>query len=330
MNAVNWARQQPGVSVVSMSWGGAESSGDHAYDSIFTTPAGHTGITFVASSGDNGAWTDSQRTRVGVSWPACDPTVLSIGGTTLYTTSNGGYLGESAWSGSGGGYSHVYAEPWYQRGVQNTGVRTVPDVAYNADPNSGVWIYNTYGGGWQVGAGTSAGAPQWAGLIALADQGRSLIGLGPLDGASQTLPALYELGRDFRDVAGGSNGFSATRGYDLATGLGTPYAVNLVGDLAFHVPGNFSAGRMALTNAMTLADATSGQSRVASSLLAIAPADSTPATSPGIPTTKTLVPATNRVAYPSMARAAVNQAEARRFGIHDDALSSLFDDYEIC
>jgi hypothetical protein len=118
--------------------------------------------------------------------------------------------------------------------VQLTGVRTVPDVSYDADPYTGVPVYSTSSNGWFVEGGTSAGAPQWAGLIALADQGRALIGLGPLDGASQTIPSVYRFSSDFRDVTSGFNGFSATRGYDLATGLGTPIAVKLVGDLAFH------------------------------------------------------------------------------------------------
>jgi hypothetical protein len=191
-------------------------------------------VTFVASSGDSGAWTSPQRTQVGVEWPASDPTVLSVGGTSLQVTSSGGYLGESAWTGGGGGYSRVYGEPSYQRGVQNTGVRTVPDVSYDADPNTGVPIYSSSAGGWLVTGGTSAAAPQWAGLVALANQGRALVGLGPLDGASQTIPSLYRFSSDLRDVTSGSNGFSATRGYDLATGLGSPIAVKLVGDLAFH------------------------------------------------------------------------------------------------
>jgi subtilase family serine protease len=236
LTAVDWARRQPGVSVVSMSFGAREASGDHAYDSYFTTPSGHTGVTFVAASGDTGAWTDQARTQVGVSWPAVVPTVLAVGGTSLNVDSRGNYLGESAWSGSGGGYSRYYSEPSYQRGVQNTGVRTVPDVAYNADPGySGVSIYDSNNGGWLTIGGTSAGAPQWAGLIALANQGRALVGLNPLDGASQTLPTVYRFAADFYDITSGSNGYRATAGYDLATGLGTPNAVRISGDLAFHI-----------------------------------------------------------------------------------------------
>jgi subtilase family serine protease len=148
MTAVNWARSQPGVSVVSMSWGSAETTSDHTWDSIFTTPAGHTGVTFVASSGDYGAWNNPQKTQVGVQWPAADPNVLSVGGTTLYIAPNGTYEGESGWYDSGGGYSQVYAEPSYQYGVQGSGLRTVPDVAYDADNlNSPVWVYDSLAGG---------------------------------------------------------------------------------------------------------------------------------------------------------------------------------------
>jgi subtilase family serine protease len=241
-NAINWARYQPGVSVVSMSYGAPESVAYSVNNGIFTTPAGHTGVTFVAASGDNGAWNNASPPRVGVEWPAAVPSVLSVGGTTLYTSSNGTYQGESAWSGSGGGYSRIFAEPSYQYGVQRTGVRTVPDVAYNADPHSGVWVYDTPAGGWQAGVGgTSAAAPQWAGLIAEVNQGRALVGLRPLDGYSQTLPALYAFSSAFRDVTSGSNGYSATRGYDLATGLGTPIAYLLAGDLAFHITSNYLA-----------------------------------------------------------------------------------------
>jgi hypothetical protein len=125
--------------------------------------------------------------------------------------------------------------------VQRTGVRTVPDVAYNSDSwnGQGVWVYDTPGGGFTGFIGTSAGAPQWAGLIAVANEGRHLAGLNPLDGASQTLPAIYSFSSAFRDITIGSNGYPATPGYDLATGLGSPYGVTLAGDLAFHVPGNY-------------------------------------------------------------------------------------------
>jgi subtilase family serine protease len=241
VSAVDWVRHQPGVSVVSMSWGFPESTSYIQYDSVFTTPAGHVGVTFVAAAGDSGYFNSRTETQIGVSWPASDPNVLSVGGTSLHLSANGSYAGESAWTDGGGGLSQLYAEPSYQYGVQGTGVRTVPDVSYDADPNTGFAIYDTEAGGWTDVGGTSAGAPQWAALIAIANEGRSLVNLLPLDGPSQTLPALYGFSSDFNDVTSGSNGYSAGRGYDVATGLGTPISLKLVGDLAFHVNANYDS-----------------------------------------------------------------------------------------
>jgi len=227
MDAVNWARQQPGVVAVSMSWGGNEFSGEKQFENVFTTPAGHPGVTFVSSAGDDGAAT---------SWPAASPKVLSVGGTRLQLTATGDYAGESAWTAGGGGTSTVFGRPAFQAGL-NVGGRGSPDVSYDADPASGYYVYNSYGGGWERIGGTSAGAPQWAGLVAVADQGRALFGRGALDGATQTLPAVYAMpGVDFHDVAGGSNGFKAAAGYDLATGRGTPYADRVIASLVNSAP----------------------------------------------------------------------------------------------
>jgi hypothetical protein len=107
-----------------------------------------------------------------------------------------------------------------------------------------------------VVGGTSAGAPQWAGLIAEADQGRALVGLLPLDGPSQTLPAIYAFSSAFHDVTSGSNGYSAGWGYDLATGLGTPIAYVLAGDLAFHVNWNYNASLANMTASVSPHSAT--------------------------------------------------------------------------
>ncbi len=225
ITAVNYARSQPGVSVVSMSWGAGEFSGESGYDGNFTTPSGHTGVTFVASSGDSGSSGAPE-------YPSVSPNVLAVGGTQLSADSSGNYLGETAWSGSGGGLSLYESQPAYQKGVvtQTTTVRGVPDVAYNGSGSSPFAVYDTSGyGGWLEVYGTSAGAPQWAALVAISDQGRALAGEGALDGASQTLPMLYQLpASDFHDITVGSNGgFSASTGYDLVTGRGSPYA-NLV------------------------------------------------------------------------------------------------------
>jgi hypothetical protein len=220
LGGVNYARNYDGVVAVSMSWGGAEFSGEKAFDSIFTTPTGHRGVTFVASSGDSGP---------GAQYPAASPNVVSVGGTSLTVSdAQGTYGSETAWSGSGGGTSQLESQPSYQNGLP-TSQRTTTDVAYAGDPNTGVYVYNSSGGGWLQAGGTSAGAPQWAGLIAIADQGRSLAGEGSLDGATNTLPALYQLRTDFHPVTpSNSGGPSATAGTALMTGLGTPRANLLI------------------------------------------------------------------------------------------------------
>ena len=221
----------PGVSVVSMSWGSAEFSGETGYDPSFTTPAGHAGVTFVAATGDHGA--------PGM-YPAYSPNVLAVGGTSLTIPTSGGYGGESGWSNGGGGTSLFEARPSYQAGVQSTGHRTIPDVAAVADPNTGASVYDSYDGGasgpWMRSGGTSLAAPIWAALVAIADQGRASAGGSALDGVSQVIPSLYGLpAADFHDVTTGGNGaFASVPGYDQSTGLGTPVASLIAPALAYH------------------------------------------------------------------------------------------------
>ena len=236
--AVDYAARQPGVSVVSMSWGGGEFSGESSYDSNFLTPTGHAGVTFVASSGDSGA---------PVSYPAASPDVLAVGGTTTNMDASGNILSETGWSGSGGGISSYESQPSYQKGVvtQSTTQRTNPDVSYDADPNTGFPVYDSFGSpagaAWQQFGGTSDAAPQWAALIAIADQGRAIDGLGSLDGRTQTLPKIYSVSpSDFNDITSGTSfgspSYSAGPGYDLVTGRGTPRANLLVADLIGQTP----------------------------------------------------------------------------------------------
>jgi subtilase family serine protease len=238
MAAVDYARNQPGVSVVSMSWGSGEWTSEGYYDSYFTTPAGHQGVTFVASSGDNGSAGAPE-------YPSVSPNVLAVGGTQLTTDSAGNYIGEVGWSGSGGGISTSESQPGYQQGVvtQTGSNRAVPDVAYNGSSNSPFAVYDTSSyGGWLEVYGTSAGAPQWAALVAIADQGRALDGLGSLDGGAQTLPTIYSLPQsDFHDITSGSNGsYSAGPGYDLVTGRGSPIANLIVAGLVAQGTGESS------------------------------------------------------------------------------------------
>jgi hypothetical protein len=225
LTAVQTAGAHSGVSVVSMSWGGSEASNEAGYDGAFTAP----GVTYVASSGDNGA---------PPSYPAVSPNVLAVGGTSLTLNSSGGIASETAWSGSGGGISSYEPLPSYQPGTYSNGsatgtssMRMSPDVSYDADPNTGVAVYDTYGySGWLEVGGTSAGAPQWSALIAIANQGRALAGEGTLTGATQTLPMIYQMpSSNFHDITSGSNGtYSAGSGYDLVTGRGTPIANDVV------------------------------------------------------------------------------------------------------
>jgi subtilase family serine protease len=230
-NAVNVARHVPGVVAISMSWGFSEFRHEGASNSYFTTPAGHTGITFFAASGDSG-------TVGGDQWPGVSPNVVSVGGTSLVLDSSGNYLSERTWYYSGGGYSHRFAEPRYQISVQSSGKRSTPDVAFDGDPNTGVQVYQTtrFSGpeSWQTVGGTSLGAPAWAAIIAIVDQGRALEGKGSLDGPTQALPALYTLASaDFHPVppllhrSVGAASASAL----LSTGRGSPDGPPIVADL---------------------------------------------------------------------------------------------------
>lgn len=204
--AVSYATSYTGVKAVSMSWGGSEFSTETSYESYFNAP----GIAFFASSGDSGA---------GVIWPSSSPNVTGVGGTTLNLDSSGAVISETAWSGSGGGVSAYETKPTYQTdyGVTTT-KRAVPDVSYDADPNTGVLVYDStpYQGwsGWWVVGGTSAGAPQWAAIQAL---GLSATNNNFYQDAASSAYASY-----FRDITSGSNGYSAGLGHDLVTGLGSP------------------------------------------------------------------------------------------------------------
>jgi subtilase family serine protease len=220
----------PGVSVVSISYTRPEIPNDANTNNIFRTA----GITFVAAAGDNA---ESMH-------PAASPNVVGVGGTSLTLNLDNTYNSETVWNNSfgttGGGPSTVFNEPAYQEGVQNSGVRETPDVAFDADPNTGLDIY--YDGSYYAIGGTSAGAPAWAALFAIADQGRDLNQLGNLTGGTQTLPMLYALANTpyysqaFNDITTGSNGvYSAGPGYDEVTGLGSPKAQFLAQYLAGNI-----------------------------------------------------------------------------------------------
>jgi subtilase family serine protease len=212
-----------------------------------------------------------------VEWPASDPLVTGVGGTYLCTDpttgtsvdstdppvncqSNPG-VREVGWIASGGGFSHVFTRPSYQ-GTLPAGstaigaMRGVPDVGYQASSRTGVLVYNTAPGfaengtrcpdgnpcsaGWYVVGGTSSSCPQWAGLVAIADQIAGH-GLGQINPTLYTLASGPNYGTYFYDVTTGNNqldpavpGYPATVGWDPVTGLGTPNAATLVPALAGH------------------------------------------------------------------------------------------------
>ena len=210
--AVDTARNYAGVSVVSMSFGGTESSSDTSCNSHFTTPSGHNGVTFLASTGDNGSPSG---------YPAYSPNVVAVGGTSLYL-SGSSYSSETAWSGSGGGKSVKFARPSWQKGagVSAGTTRLTPDVAAPADPNTGALVMLNQKAQ-QIG-GTSWSAPTWAGILALINQARVAANKKPLRFLN---PLLYPLNgsASFRDVTSGSNGaYHSATGHDLVTGLGSP------------------------------------------------------------------------------------------------------------
>jgi len=228
--AINVAVQN-GATIVSLSWGSNEFANETGYDSNFNLP----NVTFTAASGDSGH---------GVWYPASSPFVIGVGGTTLKVNVDGSYLGETAWSGSGGGISVYEPQPSYQSNFNlpnnPSSLRGEPDVSYNADPNTGFAIYDTYGyGGWLVIGGTSAGSPQWAALIARAQSSVTT----PLVGINSLLYTIAKsnYSTNFYDITTGSNGScgvlcNAGTSYDYVTGLGSPQAAALVATMTGSTP----------------------------------------------------------------------------------------------
>jgi subtilase family serine protease len=249
LSAVEYAVDHRLGDVISQSFGEAEqcaAPGVIARQHEVYERAVERGITLLASAGDQGA---TQPTCDGssllgvraVATPASDPFVTGVGGTVLVADGvTGAYQAEAAWPAGGGGFSNSFRRPGFQA-TASTGSdrRGVPDVAYDA----GVGIIIVWSllappghAGLGVFGGTSVGPPQWAGVIALADQkaGRRL---GWVD------PVLYHLARHhtdgaFHDIVAGNNsfggvlGFAAGPGWDAVTGLGTPDVAVLIRDLA--------------------------------------------------------------------------------------------------
>jgi subtilase family serine protease len=234
--------------VVSMSFGEGESCFDPKLDlkqHILFVEAALRHITLVASSGDDGAAQPGCKADdpafLSASTPANDPTVLGVGGTNLTAAlDTGDYQSEVAWDDgfgqSGGGFSTRYFRPLYQIGFNSRFGRGVPDVSYNGGVFGGVIVaWYAFGpGAFFIFGGTSAGAPQWAGITALADQanGRRLGWLNPqLYNLARTRPSYA---KRFHDITTGNNivagigGYTTSTGWDPVTGLGSPIASALI------------------------------------------------------------------------------------------------------
>ncbi|MBV8695505.1 MAG: S53 family peptidase [Chloroflexi bacterium] len=227
--AIQDAYTNHGATIVSMSFGSGEFSSETSTDSTFAN-GNKAGVSFTAASGDNGH---------GAQYPAASPFVTAVGGTTLKVQSDGTYVSETAWSGSGGGISAIEKRPSFQNGFNNQSGRGIPDVAMVGDPNTGVSIYDSFGYQGQKGffivGGTSVSTPLFAGILALADASRS----SSMKNADIEIynVAGSHYATDFHDITSGSNGgcgsvCSAHSGYDFVTGLGSPVANKLVPDLA--------------------------------------------------------------------------------------------------
>ena len=218
-------------SVISISWGGPESSWTaqamNAFDAACQSAAA-LGITITAAAGDNGS-TDGG-TGNNVDFPASSPHVLACGGTRLAGNGDEVVWNELASNegATGGGVSNVFALPLYQAkaGVPapggSGGGRGVPDLSGDADPVTGYQV-RVDGQNLVIG-GTSAVAPLWAGLIALSNQQNKI-------SAGFVQPQIYaaKAASAFHDIVSGNNGaFSAGPGWDACTGLGSPIGSQLI------------------------------------------------------------------------------------------------------
>jgi hypothetical protein len=255
------------MSVISSSYGNTEANEMAPYLQQFSQVAAAfaaAGVSVVASSGDAGSNPDANigsgqylaSAPLGVSYPASDPNVTGVGGSTVNYWENWNYLGEVVWnelsnattpSASGGGVSSFFAKPSWQTGgsvLAGQTMRCVPDVAAISNGNltdvdggngpDGVLVFQN--GTAEAASGTSLSAPVWAAVAALINQARATAGMGPIGLLN---PHLYPLAGSsaFHDITVGTNGaYNAGPGYDLCTGLGSPDVVNLLTALAGLAP----------------------------------------------------------------------------------------------
>jgi subtilase family serine protease len=194
---------------VSNSWGGSEFSGETGYDYFFNNFSGsYHPVVYVASGGDSGT----------IEYPSASPYVISAGGTTINRDASGNYLNQTCWSGTGRGTSAYETSPYAQGTIAGLGSsRQTNDLSSDADPNSGVWVYDALNGGWFVVGGTSVSAPTLAGILNNSANVMSTSALEQ-DLVYSEFVARKSYGSYFYDVT--------PTGYDQCTGIGVPKNLN--------------------------------------------------------------------------------------------------------
>ena len=251
----------------SWTWSPADPSTDNPYFQEFAAQ----GQNLFQAAGDSGAWKSGSAI-----FPADDVYLTSVGGTDLSTASAAGpWSAESAWVDGGGGISpNHFAIPSWQTAAASScsscskTYRNAPDVSANANftfyvcADQTTCTANEYGG-------TSFAAPMWAGYLALVNQqsvanGNKAVGF--------INPSLYTIGggssydSDFHDVLSGSNGYSATTGYDLATGWGSPNGAGLIAALAGGVSSQPGFSLSASPSSVSVAQGAAGTSTITSTV----------------------------------------------------------------
>jgi subtilase family serine protease len=253
-SAIQYATTTLNADIITMSWGGSDSTTLNGSNSFFINPTNPANFKcFCASSGDTNS----------VNWPSILSNVISVGGTTLVwnpTATNPVARSEYTWTTAGCGYSTSVAKPQYQNAVNSTAYRATPDISLIANPNSGVSI--VYNGQWVEVGGTSVSSPFFAGILSLANQQRFNVGKNPLTSVytqkptTNSLPSLssvpqtniqtYLYGTMYTnstlkntcltDVIIGTDGnYNANTGYDVATGLGSPNVTAFCNALANNI-----------------------------------------------------------------------------------------------
>jgi kumamolisin len=193
---------------VSNSWGGSEFADETSYESHFIKP----GVVFLASSGDS----------PGTLWPGTSPNVVSAGGTTVRRDpSTAMFIAEVPWDEAGGGVSAYETRPSYQSGIATIvgNARGVPDLSFDANPVTGVWVLVSAQGGWYTVGGTSVASPSLAGILNLAGTFAT-----STNAELTTIYGNIAVAADFRDITTGYcgpyAGYTAVKGWDPCSGVG--------------------------------------------------------------------------------------------------------------